>query len=496
MVFNVAAYKEQINNFPDISYEEYQTITDLEVRKDIAKKNKIVQTDTYNRVMSDLKGPLGEMIETYGLYLRRSPNEKFNVIYWVKAIVEKILAMPITQRELDFADAYYKNQWKIGWVWNFNKKMWQKVIDENNWFLPLTIRAVKDGTVLKAKEPMMTVTGPWELAAVFEPLFLRAFYQSVVATDAAFIDNIIRSGRVWEYGKRAWINEESHMDAVESLIVAMWLTTTSSDAAALVFPELLTSGTTGHRYYAAYPSEDEGFINAVEKSERITLLVDLIDSYNWIDKVMKIKQDYRSTDKIIFTRLDSGDVAEQAVYCLEEQMKYNMMDPSRDKIVVEDISNIDQLRRVEDLCEKALEGTEYNHEDFIVYGLGGMLVTRNKTRDAVSAGYKLINTEDWATWKKSDDPDKEPIPGIPNIEIRNWKRYIVQEDEEVQGLRLLTKVYENWEFFFEEKDDLKAMKDARVNMKKTMEYIDFEQIESEATKQAKADVARRFGQIV
>jgi hypothetical protein len=48
-------YKKQLNEFPNISYEDYQQITDEQVRQDIAKKNKILQTDTYNRTMNYIK---------------------------------------------------------------------------------------------------------------------------------------------------------------------------------------------------------------------------------------------------------------------------------------------------------------------------------------------------------------------------------------------------------------------------------------------------------
>jgi nicotinic acid phosphoribosyltransferase len=61
-----------------------------------------------------------------------------------------------------------------------------------------------------------------------------------------------------------------------------------------------------------------------------------------------------------------------------------------------------------------------------------LLVARNKTRDALSAAYKLTHTEDGPTGKISNDVDKEPTPGTPNIELRDGYRIIVQEDEEVQ----------------------------------------------------------------
>ncbi|MEA3387233.1 MAG: hypothetical protein U9Q66_02365 [Patescibacteria group bacterium] len=50
--------------------------------------------------------------------------------------------------------------------------------------------------------------------------------------------------------------------------------------------------------------------------------------------------------------------------------------------------------------------------------------------------------------------------------------------------------------FFEENNDIKAIDNARKTMKETMKYIDYPQVDSEATKKVKEDVARKFGQII
>jgi len=44
----------------------------------------------------------------------------------------------------------------------------------------------------------------------------------------------------------------------------------------------------------------------------------------------------------------------------------DILDPTRDKIVVADISTVDDVRRVEDAVTEA----GFNPEDFIQYGLG------------------------------------------------------------------------------------------------------------------------------
>jgi hypothetical protein len=61
-----------------------------------------------------------------------------------------------------------------------------------------------------------------------------------------------------------------------------------------------------------------------------------------------------------------------------------MMDPKRDKIVVADISTVEEIAEVEQACAEALQETGYDYKEYIIYGLGGLLVSRDKTRDVVS----------------------------------------------------------------------------------------------------------------
>ena len=53
--FDVESYKERQMSFPEISFQEYREIDDMEIRKEIAMKNKILSTDAYNRTMTHLK---------------------------------------------------------------------------------------------------------------------------------------------------------------------------------------------------------------------------------------------------------------------------------------------------------------------------------------------------------------------------------------------------------------------------------------------------------
>lgn len=480
-------YRQQYFAFPEISFEDFEKIGDLKIRKDIAKKNKIVSTDTYNRTMNFLKwDDKKETNEIYTLTLRKSPNGFYNVVYGIKKIVDDILSLPITQNELDFARDFYANQ-KNAWGNSyFDKAMWQKVIDENNWFLPLTIKAVEDWTLMKPGEPIMSISWPAELAAVYEPLFLRVFYQTIVATDIHEIVSFLWEWRIVEFGKRARINEEAHIDAIEALYVWGWLKFTSSDTAVLALSKVLSAGTTAHRYLAAYESEDEAFENAVAKMDRVSLLVDLVDSIRWIDKIIELKKKYRFKNKVINMRLDSGDLINQAIYALQKQKENWFLDPQNDKIVIADISSKEKLFEI----EIALKEAWLEPEKFVVYGLGWLLVNKDKTRDKVSGWYKLTKEWEMPTGKLSNDPIKEAIPWDLNVEIRENARYIVQDVELAFWERLLKIIYENGKI--NDEDIVSSLDKARNKVEKTSKYIDLPTKRDEETNRIREEVRERF----
>lgn len=165
-----------------------------------------------------------------------------------------------------------------------------------------------------------------------------------------------------------------------------------------------------------------------------------------------------------------------------------MMDPARDKIVVEDISDVEKIREIEAKVEEA----GFDPKKFVVYGLGGLLVAKNKLRDAMSATYKLTATKDGVTGKLSNDAGKEAIPGRLNIEIRDGERVIVQEDEEVQGERLLKPIYRNGAILFSEKSDIRAIDQAKDRVKESMKWILLSSRLSEKTEACKQEVRARF----
>ncbi len=495
--FDINEYAKQQRIFPEITFDEFDACTDEIIRDSIISKNRVVCTDAYNRTMNHLKGSEDSMkTEVFSLSFRKTgENKNYNIVYGVKRLVRELLELPITQHELDFAEAAASAQAKKWGVWYFDKQMWQKVIDENNGYLPLKIKAVDDWTVVKKWEPAMLIEWPAELWAHFEPLLLQLFLKSAIAWDMQLIEEIIGEWRVVDMWYRSAQGTELHINSARALYVGWWVKATSNDAATASIDQQVSSGTIAHRYLSVRPNEEEAFRTAVEKTDKISLLVDLNDSLKWINKAMKLKKEYINSDKDISMRLDSWDLKGQAIYGLQEIEKAWMLDnPKHNKIVVADISTIDDIKEM----ELAVQQAWFDPKKHILYGLWGLLVAKEKTRDAMSAWFKAINTEEGPTGKLSNDIGKEPIPGRPNIEVithpdGSITRQVVQEDEPIKWERLLKTVYDNGKMLFEETNDHIALDNARAQVKKSIKWMTPWDVElSDKTIQYKNEVRKKL----
>ena len=455
MAFDLDAYRTGLRRFPEITYREFRGIADDDVRLDIARRNKVISSDTYNRTMSHVRGERGLLPEAYTLTFRRAPEGGFLVACGIRRAVAEAVGSPVTHGEIDFARDFFAEQGTKGGVGYFSEAMWREVVDRHGGRLPLRVRGVADGTVLVPGEPVVSVEGPGELAAHLEPLLLRAFYETVVATDAVALVGRVGAGRLVEAGKRAAISEEDHVRALRALALA-GITVTSNDTAALAVPEIVSGGTTAHRLFAAYDTELQAMEAAVAACDRITLLVDLVEPYAGIEKVISLKRRHRAAGKAIFMRLDSGDLAAQAVHALGRLRDEGMVDPALDRISIADISDPGDIERI----DAAVRGIGVDPRRFVSYVAGHLLVMRQKTRNVLSAAYKLTETAGRLTGKLAAGSGKGAIPGRLNIELRDDARVIVLEDEPRAGRRLLAPLYDRGTLLWED-DDREGLAAAR-----------------------------------
>ena len=452
-------------------------------------QNRIINSDTYNRTMDYLRGPEGwREQETYILQMRRSPYG-YLVAAGIEDAIDELTSRPITQTELDEAEAHFeKNN-----VPFFNKAMWQEIIDNNEGLLPIEISGVRDGTVMLPGEPMLQVTGPGELIAHFEHIFHRPYYDTLVATKAHEILRVVKDPqRFIEVGKRGTPDEVTHMRATKAMQIGGGFTLTSNDGAVAAFEDLQSVGTIGHRYVQRFPTVESAFRNAIERLDAVILLVDLVDSYDGMRTALELKEEFRDTEKKLWIRLDSGDIKEQVRFYLDECKKMGFDDTNRDKVVVEGIESLDELRDIE-------ESLSEEEKPFVVYGAGGLLVAQDTTRADASTGFKLSEYEDPETGemiacqKFSDSPGKESLPGKPTVvELVDGRRIIAQVGEYAFEAKdvLLRLLYANNHMF--EKTPIKTAAEVRERGYTRLETM----IENGERTEISPQTARLIGEIM
>ena len=442
-----------IGQFPeDMTYAKFQTLTEREKRI-VLSQNRIINTDTYNRVMDHLnqQRPLdaykhqetfeiGQTVATapatFTMQMRRSPHG-FLVACGIEDRIDELTSIRITKAELDFAIEHYK-QCSVPF---FNEGLWRSIVEDNDGVLPIEVYGVRDGTVLLPGEPAFTVTGPHELVAALEPVLHGVFYESLVATSARRIREIVGDPmRFIEVGLRG-LDAEKHYTALKAMKVGGGFSLTSNDAGSALY-DTIDVGTIGHRYVQSFPGVEEAFRFGIENLDLVVLLVDLVESYQGIDLALQLKDECRDTkksngteNKQIWIRLDSGTIEEikdQALYYLRNAETMGFTDPQRDKCVVEGIDSIEDIAYIDEEIRKEFGQSGV---DRVIYGAGGLLVSARTSRSDASTGFKLSEYTNEAgdllcTSKFSSSPGKSSHPGVPRLVLVNGDRKVAQQGED------------------------------------------------------------------
>ncbi|NLU75704.1 nicotinate phosphoribosyltransferase [Streptomyces sp. HNM0575] len=175
------------------------------------------------------------------------------------------------------------------------------------------VRAVPEGTVVFANEPLLEVTAPLPVAQLVETYLLNLVsHQTAVASKAARCMLAAAGRPVMDFSMRRTHGLEAARDAARTgALVGFAGTSNVAAAASLGLPAI---GTMAHSYVEAFPSEESAFraFSRAHPGRPVTLLVDTYDTGTGVRtaaRVLKSQGPYAGSA----IRLDSGDLGEQAV---------------------------------------------------------------------------------------------------------------------------------------------------------------------------------------
>lgn len=175
------------------------------------------------------------------------------------------------------------------------------------------VRAVPEGTIVFADEPLLEVSAPIMEAQIVETMLLNIVTSATLfATKASRIVDAAAGRPVVDFGSRRTHSEESAVKAARTGYIAGFAGTSNLKAAALY--GIPAFGTMAHSFVQAFGDEYAAFdAYANEFPGSTTLLVDTYDTLEGVRNAIRVAAAARKRGASINAiRLDSGDLGQLA----------------------------------------------------------------------------------------------------------------------------------------------------------------------------------------
>ncbi|MEM8650260.1 MAG: nicotinate phosphoribosyltransferase [Pseudomonadota bacterium] len=447
--------------------------------------NPILATDSYKQSHFKQYPPEAKRISAY-VEARHNDFSKDVLFFGLQAYLKEVLSKPITQTDIDNAEQVCSAHGVP-----FNKTGWQTILHEYDGFLPIEIKALKEGMLVPSGVPLVQVENtdermPW-LATWIETALLRAvWYPSTVATLSYKCKEIIYKGllqtsddpdgqvpfKLHDFGARGVSSAQSaalggmaHLvnfagtDTMEALPAAMEYYNADMPGFSIPAAEHSTMTSWGR------DREAEAYANMLEQFGSEGALVAVVsDSYdldNAVDQIWgeELKEKVMSTGGTLVVRPDSGDPVETPIRTLEKlwghfggttnAKGYKVLNNSV-RVIQGDGMTIESIARLVD--QLVIGGWSI---DNIAFGMGGGLlqhVNRDTMRFAMKANAMKAADGSWkdVSKKPATDPTKASKAGRQAVIAVNGELQAKRLDEIASENDLLETVFRNGELLREQ----------------------------------------------
>lgn len=292
-----------------------------------------------------------------------------------------------------------------------------------------TIRAMQEGEIVFANQPLLRVDAPLAEAQLIETALLNIVnYQTLIATKASRIKQVVKDEIAMEFGTR----RAHEMDA------ALWGTraayiggfdSTSNVRAGKLFG-IPISGTHAHSMVQAYRDDYTAFKKYAETHKDCVFLVDTYNTLkSGVPNAIRVAKEFGDKINFIGIRLDSGDLA-----YLSKEARQMLDDAGFEDAKIVASSDLDEYT----IMNLKAQGAKID-----LWGVGTKLITAYE-QAALGGVYKIvaIEGEDGEmedTIKISSNPEKVTTPGVKKVyriinksNNRSEGDYITLEDENPQ----------------------------------------------------------------
>jgi len=315
-------------------------------------KNIILNTDSY-KASHWLQDPDGT--ENKFSYIEsRGGRYKKTLFFGLQYFIKEYLVKPVTRQMIDEAEVF----WKIHGE-PFNREGWQYILEKHKGFLPIKIKAVKEGSLVPTSNILVSVEATdkkcaWLVSYVETSLLRAIWYPTTVATNSYECKQVIKgyldetaddtAGQIMfklhDFGSRGVSSFESAgIGGMAHLVNFMGSDTVTGVLFANKYYNVQMAGfsipAAEHSTITVYGKEGE--VEAYRKMLKLfakpgTLVAVVSDSYNIYNAAEKLwgeqlKQEVIASGATVIIRPDSGNpinVVRDVVKILSEKFGYTI----------------------------------------------------------------------------------------------------------------------------------------------------------------------------
>ena len=397
------------------------------------KNNIILNTDSY-KSSHWLQYPAGTKFVSSYVESRGGRWDK-TVFFGLQALIKEYLTTPITQGMIDEAEEIF-----LGHGEPFNREGWEYILNKHNGYMPVEIKALKEGTVISTRNALIQIVNtdencPW-VTSYLETLILRSgWYATTVATLSYHIKQDIIKGlntsaddpaavinfMLNDFGSRGVSSyESSALGGLAHLVNFMGSDNIAAIVAARRFYDCKMAGfsipAAEHSTITSWGRENEvaAYRNMIQQFAPNKILAVVSDSYDIYNACKhlwggSLKDEVINSGARVVVRPDSGDATTVPVKCVEilmEKFGYTVNSkgfkvlPTYIRVIQGDGINQDSIKEI----IKNMLAAGYSLEN-VCFGMGGGLL-QQLDRDTLKFAMKCSAIMIGDTWQ---DVYKDPI---------------------------------------------------------------------------------------
>lgn len=441
-----------------------------------ALDNIILLTDSY-KSSHYVQYPPGTS-RVYSYIESRKGESNITLFFGLQYFIKRYLLHPITQQDIDTAEAIITQHGVP-----FNRTGWEYILNKHNGYLPLRIKALKEGSIVPIRNALVTIenTDPecYWLTSYLETIILQnCWYPTTVATRSYTIRQLLNKYhhktsdgdiqqvdfKLHDFGERGCSSMESaaigglsHLvnflgtDTIPALLYGRWYYNEHMAGYSIPAAEHSTITSWGReKELNAYRNMLDHY---AKPGKAVAVVSDSYDIYHAVDELWgeKLKPIVESCGATIVIRPDSGDPTTMPIEVCKRLMQcYGYTTNSKGYRILPNCIRIIQGDGITQasliILLKNMEEAKISLDNF-AFGMGGGLV-QMLNRDTQGFAMKCSAIEVNNQWH---DVYKQPITD-PGKHSKRGRFAVIEKDNAIQTIPLddlkdqrdlLETVYEN-----------------------------------------------------